>query len=331
MRGASSLASALRAQAGHCSRLGSPLYADLLQRAAADLEEDGPVARVLDGHEADPAGSALALRLMGAVHRRVLEGAQPDMGWPTFRRALIDDADAIRALLDRPVQTNDVGRCAALLPGFAAVAETTELPLRLLEVGSSAGLNLLWDRYLYEADGFSWGDPVSPVRIDFRLEGMAPAAPVVEIAERRGCDLRPLDPSSEGGRLTLLSFVWSDQAERLRRLRAALAVAADRPVAVDRAGAADWVAARLADPVEGTATVVFHSIVMQYLPDDERRELERIVLAAGEAATGSAPLAWLRMEPAGDRAEVRLTCWPDGEDRLLARAGYHGDPVRLLA
>ena len=69
---------------------------------------------------------------------------------------------------------------------------------------------------------------------------------------------------------------------------------------------------------------------MQYLTEEERREFERRVLVAGEAATETAPLAWLRMEPAGERAEVRLTCWPDGEDRLLARVGYHGDPVQLF-
>lgn len=350
------LAATLRTQAGHCARLGSPLYADLLTQAATDAEEGGPVARVLRGCESDPPESMLALRLMGAVHRRVLEGALPDLAghyhhsgvpfgsyspkrntadhpgtWLAFRQALGEDVDPIRTLLDRPVQTNEVGRCAALLPGFLAVAEAAGLPLRLLEVGASAGLNLRWDRYRYEAPGFAWGDPASPVRVDFRLEGEPPSATAaVEIAERRGCDLRPVDPSSEEGRLTLLSFVWADQGERLDRLRAALAVAADQPVALDRAGAVKWVEGQLADPAEGVATVVFHSIVMQYLPEEERREFERAVLAVGEAATEKAPLAWLRMEPAGERAEVRLTRWPDGEDRLLARAGYHGDPVELL-
>src|SRR5215218_635619 len=320
----------LLAQAGHCLRLGWPLYAELLERAASDAEEGGPVAQVLRGREGDPPDSMLVLRLMGAAHRRMLEGVLPDMGWPSFRRALVEDADAIRALLDRPVQTNEVGRCATLLPGFFAVAAATGLPLRLLEVGASAGLNLLWDRYRYETDGFAWGEPASPVRVGFRLEGGAPSAVPVEIADRRGCDPRPVDPASEEGRLTLLSFVWADQAERLRRLRAALAPAADLPVAVDRAGAAEWVAERLAAPADGVATVVFHSIVMQYLPEGERREFERRILAAGEGATKEAPLAWLRMEPAGERAEVRLTIWPGGEDRLLARVGYHGDPVQLL-
>jgi hypothetical protein len=121
-----------------------------------------------------------------------------------------------------------------------------------------------------------------------------------------------------------------DQAKRLDRLREALAMAADLPVALDRAAAGAWVAEQLADPAEGVATVVFHSIVMQYLPDNKRLEFERCVRAAGEAATEAAPLAWLRMEPGGERAEVRLTIWPGGEDSPIVRVGYHGDPVQLL-
>lgn len=349
------LAARLRTQAGHCDRLGSGLYAGLLERAAADVEAGGPTAELLRGHAEDPADSMLALRLMGAVHRRLLEGALPDLepfylqsgvpfappgskrhtapkgsAWAAFRRALKTDFEAIRALLDHPVQTNEVGRCAALLPGFLAASAATGLPLRLLEVGASAGLNLRWDRYRYEADGFAWGDPGSPVRLAFELEGEAPEPVAVEIAERRGCDRSPIDPASADGRLTLLAYLWPDQAKRLRRVGAAIDLAAAAaPVEIDRAAAASWTAQRLAEPREGLATVVFHSIVMLYLPEAERLEFERSVAAAGEAATERAPLAWLRMEAAGERAAVRLTTWPGGEDRLLALASYHGDVVEL--
>jgi hypothetical protein len=320
----------LRIQAEHCARLGSPLYADLLERAAEDAEADGPVAEVLRGHEDDPPNSMLALRMMGAVRRRVLEGVLPDFGtWADFRAALSRNVDSIRALLDQPVQTNEVGRCAALLPGFFAAARAG-LPLRLLEVGASAGLNLRFDRYRYEADGFNWGDPNSPVRIEFQLDGDAPEPAPVEVVERRGCDPQPIDPAGEEGRLTLLSFVWPDQTERLRRLRAALATAAERPLAIDSGGAAGWISDRLAERRSGVATVVFHSIVMQYLPEAERAEFERRVAAAGEEAVANEPLFWVRMEPAGERAEVRLTRWPGGEEQLLARVGYHGTPVQLL-
>ena len=117
--------------------------------------------------------------------------------------------------------------------------------------------------------------------------------------------------------------------ERLRRLRAALSAAAEMPVAVEAGAATPWIAERLAEPRPGVTTVVFHSIVMQYLPEAEREEFERRLIAAGESAGADAPLAWLRMEPAGEFAEVRLTRWPGGEERLLAEVGYHGSPVRL--
>jgi hypothetical protein len=349
---AGDLPTRLRLQAGHCLRLGSPLYANLLQLAADDAEEGGPVAGLLRGHEDDPVNSMPALRLMGAVHRRVLEGALPDLepfylssgvtydriagkrntthggtAWPAFRHAVTEDAEALRKLVDRPVQTNEVGRCAVLLPGFLAVARETGMPLRLLEVGASAGLNLRWDRYRYEAEGFSWGDPDSSVRLDFQIEGEPPQPIEVTVVERRGCDRAPIDPTSEDGRLSLLSYLWPDQAHRVERVRAALDLAAEVPVTIDRAGAADWVGSQLAERREGVATVVFHSIVMQYLDEGERRRFEARIREAGERADAAAPLAWLRMEPAGERAEVRLTLWPDGEDRVIARAGYHGDLV----
>jgi hypothetical protein len=101
------------------------------------------------------------------------------------------------------------------------------------------------------------------------------------------------------------------------------------PVQVDTADAAEWIGPHMADRREGVATVVFHSIVMGYLEEEERREFEARVVEAGNRADTAAPLAWLRTESAGERAEVRLTLWPDGDDRVIARAGYHGDLVDL--
>jgi hypothetical protein len=333
----------LRFQSGACGGLGSPLYQDLLARAAEDFEAGGPVAAVLAGHEDDPGGSALPLRLMGAVHRLALDGSAPELArrfvagggdgertWRTFRDALEEHGDHLRSLVELPVQTNEVGRCAVLLAGFLEVAASFGLPLRMLEVGASAGLNLRWDAYGYEAAGFRWGPPESPLTIDFEVDGGEMPEPVaVLVAERRGCDAAPIDPTSEEGRLTLLSYVWADQTARLARLRAALALAGEVPAVVERAAAPDWIRARLAEPVAGVATVVYHSVVMQYLTPDERKEFEASIDAAGAAAVPDAPLAWLRMEPAGARAEVRLATWPGGEDRRIALAGYHGTPVDL--
>lgn len=168
--------------------------------------------------------------------------------------------------------------------------------------------------------------------LDFELDGgPAPALPTrFEIAERRGCDATPIDPGTEEGRLTLLTYVWPDQAERVTRMRAALEVAGEVPIRLDREPAAPWARRMLAEPAPGQATVVYHSIVSQYLSDEERTALFETIRAAGERATPDAPLAWLRMEPVDDRAALDLTLWPGGEDRRLARVGYHGTPVELL-
>jgi hypothetical protein len=300
---------------------------------------DGDVVfAVLRGHEHDPGPSALALRLMGAVHRLVLRGDAPQLAahypsaggrphgpWPAFLDTLREHSDELRLLVEHPVQTNETGRCAALLGGFLEVARRTGLPLRLLEVGASAGLNLRFDRYRYELGRERWGPPDSAVVVRARLEGGRPPLEAeLRVATRAGCDARPVDPRSRDGWLTLASYVWPDQLERIERLRAGLAVAAELDAPVERARAAEWTEARLAEPAPGAVNVVFHSIVMQYLPAAERERFEQVLRNA------SGPLAWLRMEPGDELTEVRLTLWPGGEDRLLARAGYHGDPLEWL-
>jgi hypothetical protein len=335
----------LRFQSAACEQLGSPLYAGLLSRAAADFEARGPTWEVLHNYERDPRDSALGLRLMGAVNRLVLRGDEPAVAavygdsdpdptaaWRAFSATLDRNTQELRQLIEMPVQTNEVGRCAPLLAGFLTVADETGLPLRLLEVGSSAGLNLRWDRYRYSAKGFAWGPDDSPARIEFELQGDGrfPTPPQVEVAERRGCDAAPVDPSTPEGRLTLLAYVWPDQPARIERMRAALEVAAATPVAVDAERAGPWVRRKLGESGNDLATVLYHSIVFQYLSEEERATFQSLLREAAERATVDAPLAWLRMEPAGERADVRLTVWPAGEDRHIARAGYHGSPVELL-
>ena len=341
------LAERLREQAAWTARLGSPLYTTLLEQAAADVEAGGPAWGVLAGHEADARASALALRFLGAVHRLVLEGRAPalarhypsaggeaglDGAWAAFRDTLEQHRDTLRALVTSPVQTNEVGRSAALLGGFLLIARETGLPLRLLELGASAGLNLRWDHYRYEQGDAGWGDRASPVRlVDVFPDGFPPGGRRCRVVERGGCDPLPLDPCSAEGQITLLSYLWADQRERIALLRGALEVARRVPAAVDASGAPAWLAARLAAPAPGVASVVFHSIVMQYLSAADRRRVASVLAEAGGRATGRAPLAWLRMEPGGEQAEVRLTLWPGGSERLIASAGFHGRPVRWLA
>jgi hypothetical protein len=335
------VAQALRGQAEGCRLLGSRLYGDLLDRTAADVERGGPAWRVFEPFADWPSESAYVLRVMGAVHRVVLTaeatalaphfapGGDGAAAWPAFVELLEGRGDELRDFaLAHGVQTNEVGRCAVLAPAILRAAG--EMPLRLLEIGSSAGLNLRFDSYRYED---LWGPSDSPVALLDRYEGEPPPFPgrSVEVVERRGCDPAPVDAATESGRLTLLSYVWPDQAERMDLLRGAFAVAANMPVAVDRAPAGEWLERELAEPRAGVATVVFQSIVWQYLADDERTRVRDAISRAGAAATRDAPLAWVRMEPEGELARVDVTSWPGGQERLVARAGYHARPVRWLA
>jgi len=340
-----------RGQAQSCADLGSPLYADLLARAADDLDAGGAVWRLVEPFSGLPGGALLALRYLGATHRAALSGAAPGLArhypscvgdgdangaWAALR-ALSEEAAASRWLdpwLSTGVQTNEVGRSAALLGGFLAVHRATGLPLRLLEVGASAGLNLRWDRFRCAG----WGSPTSPVDLGDPWVGdrcplLSPGT--VEIASREGCDLAPVDPTDAEGRMRLLSFVWPDMLRRFALLDAACDVAAATPATVETASADAWLAEHLAWPVTGQATVVFHSVMLQYVEAAARIRLVESIASAGERAGASAPLAWLRLEPAGalgpSEFEVRLTTWPGGSDRALAAAHPHGTWVRWAA
>jgi hypothetical protein len=328
-----------RFQADWCERLGSPLYAHLLRRAADDFDQSGPVRELLAPHEHDSRGSALALRMMGAVHLLALEGKLPELArfypscggtaalepaWQAFRNAVAEQMACLRQLVLRPVQTNEIGRCGPLLGGFLLIARRTRLPLRLLEIGASAGLNLQWDQYRYTWPGGAWGNPRSPIVLqDVFTPGGTPPLIDVTVAERRGCDPDPLDPSLPECRLTLRSFVWADQLERMRNLEQAMEVAIRSQLRVERAGAPAWLKSRLAEPASGVATVLFHSIVWQYISRQERKELLDLIQQAGSQASADSPFAWLRMEPGEETAEVKLVIFPGFEDRIIATAGYH--------
>ncbi len=182
-----------------------------------------------------------------------------------------------------------------------------------------------------EAGHEGWGDPQSPVKITSAFGSEHPRFDVVaNVVERWGCDASPIEPSTREGGLTLKSYVWPDQLERFRQLAAALDVARRVPARVDQGNAPDWVETALRDSVSGVATVVYHSIMWQYLSALDRARLDRIMALAGEAATADKPLAWLRFEPADNVVEARLQLWPPGKDWLLAKSGFHGKPVDWL-
>ena len=332
-------------QAAACHGLGSPLYGRLLHLIAEDIRADGPSWAVMAERADLRFGQAGPLRLVGAAHRLALAGRAP--GWarllPSCGGAVPagDDrlreewlsmvgsfGDDLRVGLDREVQTNEVARSAGL---GLALARTGFPAVRLVELGCSGGLNLRLDRFRIDLGGDRLagpvlGDPASVVRLAPAVDGAVgdgPALPVVE--DRIGIDPHPVDPTSEDGRLTLLSFVWPDQAERLERVAGAIAIA--REVPADLRATSDTAAALAEVLDERRPTVVQHSIVWQYVPTDMRWKVTEAIEAAGRVATAGAPLGWVRYEPDEwnrGRASVWLRTWPGGGDRLVAHADFHG-------
>lgn len=330
-------------QAEACKGLGSPFTARLCALAGRRLDAMSEVGRIIldwDG-DASARGDAVPLRLAGGLHALVIAGRSPslsavypprdacvsdDVFWQAIEDALHDHAAELSKWLASPPQTNEVRRAAVLLPGFLTIARLTGLPLTLSEAGASAGLNLRWDRYRYQLGNLAWGKPSSSVVLTPDWKGPDLAHRRVEIVERAGCDLNPLDPASAEDRVRSLSYIWADQADRLDRTRAAFEIASGVPVPVERADAVKWLGRRLRQPREGSAHVVFHTIVWQYLPAAAREAGEALLAEAGERARRTGPLAWLRLENDGKApgAALTLTLWPGGQQRLIARADFHG-------
>jgi hypothetical protein len=342
----SRLLRALQLQAQLCTGLGSPMYGEMLDRVAADVEAGGVFAAILSEHQDDAGRLAVPLRLLGGLHRLALDGRAvalrrwyPSTGgrwdvreaWPDIARAAGEHADYLRATLDQPPQTNEVGRSAALIGGLLVLAHRFDLPIRLFEIGCSAGLNLRADQYRYSYPGGQWGPADSPVIIDDAWRGQLPPAAHLRIAQRQGYDIAPLDATSRDGELTLLSYVWPDQPERLERLRGAIAIARRVPAPLRRDNAVDAVAAL--SVTTDALTVLWHSIMWQYLSADDQAAVLAGVDALGAQARTDAPFAHLMLEPARRTPDspvefaVRARCWPSGDDTLLGTCSPHGPPV----
>ncbi len=334
-------------QARGCQALGSTFSAGILRLARADYDDGGPVRSLFDAWEGVGRRAliddAVALRFLGACHDLSLSGDDPavtvhyptdaEAAWAALSAAIDADPERFKRFMSHEPQTNEVGRSACLLGGFLTVAAETGLPLSLVELGASAGLNQIWDRFGYRLGKARWGDAASPVQLAPQWQGALPQLDaVVKVAARRACDRKPVDISQDDQRRRLIAYVWADQPERLARVKAAVDLAARSGVKVEAAEARDFVRAAGA-PGSGTATVIFHSVFWQYMPPEAQTATKAAIEAHAATATSAAPLAWLRMEP--DLQDmlshyVTLTLWPTGETRVLAQVHPHGAQINWL-
>jgi hypothetical protein len=333
----------------------APFTARVLQRTRLWLAADTAAHAAFSACADDPLAAAMALRWASALHHLALRGGQPWAGlWPpggsglqasdaeldaAIHTAWREQQPTVQAALNRPPQTNEVNRSVALLPGLLWVAARTGLPVNLLEIGASAGLNLWCDRYRHDHGRWQWGDPSAALTLHSDWHGSIPIEVIadLQVMRRAACDAHPVDLGDADEGLRLVSFIWPEQAERLARLNTARSEAARLMLAsgvqVEAISGAGFLSRELAVLPSGCATVVMHSVVWQYIPAAEQAAITATIEAAGIRASAAAPLAWLRFEPrASDgHVELRGRLWPGGADNLLARCHPHGARVDWLA
>lgn len=333
-------------QAGYCAAMAAPITARVSTVLGETLTRDTATGRRVLDWPGEPVADALVLRLIGglhALHRRgapelapVFTGAETD---PERVAALLAAAfaahdAALLPWLDGPPQTNEAGRSAGLMTAILHLAARYGPRFELLEIGSSAGLNLLIGAYRFDLGGVTTGPVDSPVEIKPEWRGPPPPQASVEVVSARGVDIQPLDLADDRNAERLEAYCWVENVERQARLARTIAMVRAEGVALEQGDAADWVEARLAEPQpEGVTRVLMHSVVWQYLSDTAQHRIAEAMQAAGARATPGRPLGWVMMEPNRDlhRHEVRVRGWP-GETvmELVALTHAHGAWVEAL-
>ncbi len=335
-----------RVQACYSGAMGAPITTLIVTVLADALTRDSATgARVLDW-PGEPVADATVLRLLGGLHAlhragvdpalsRVFAGetVDPDEVAAVLRATLARHDEALLPWLDGPPQTNEAGRSAGLMTGLLHLAERYGPHVELLEIGSSAGLNLVMDRFAFDLGGVAAGPGDGlPIRPEWR--GTPPPAAPIEIVSARGVDIAPVDLTDPAQATRLEAYVWVDAVERQDCLARAIALVREHGVALDRGDAADWVEARLAEPqTSGVARVLIHSVMWQYMPPASQARIRDAMHTAGARATPERPLGWVMMEPNRNlhRHEVRVRGWPgDRPMELVAFTHAHGAWVEGL-
>lgn len=336
-------------QVAYCARNGAPLTGRVLAAIGALLAAGEPGAlfdRVRHWPGA-PLADAMPLRVTGGLHALYLAGDAPELG-AIYRGEDADDAALIARViarheaalmpwLDGPPQTNEAGRSANFIAAMLWLAEQG-CPARFqcLEIGSSAGINLMLDRYAYDLGGVKVGPQASAVmQLAPDWRGPAPPDRAITIAATKGCDVAPVDLTDPAQALRLKAYVWPEHAVRFDRLDAAIRAAHAQKPDLVRMNAADFVEAELARPqAPGTTRVLMHSIVWQYVPADQQTRVTAAMAAAGARATPERPLAWIHVEADRSVHRHKLTAryWPGGGggETHLAWSHPHGVDVEWL-
>lgn len=330
---------AFELQAAYCDANDAPITARLCRAMAAALDDGTATGRRVLGWQGKPIADALVLRLAGGLHALWQDGRAPGLtavfdgdgngdAAAAVRDALAAHDDELNGWLDSPPQTNEPGRSAQLMAGLLEIAARHGPRIEILEIGSSAGLNLMIGRYRIALNGVAVGPADIPVRLEPRWKGPPPPDVPIDIVRARGVDIAPIDATSEAGARRLLAYIWADHQVRFERMAAALSMLRADPPRLEQGDAADWVEARLAEPqAEGVTRVLMHSIVWQYIGAEGQARITAAMEAAGARATPERPLGWVRVE--ADRTvhqhDITVRSWPgDSATLLVGHAHAHG-------
>ena len=249
---------AFEVQAGYCDAMDAPVTGRVARVLGRALSRDTRVGtRVLDW-PGEPVADAVVLRLIGglhALHRRgadaalsqVFAGETGDVD-AVMRDVLARHDDTLWPWLDGPPQTNEVQRSAGLMTGLLHVVHAFAQPVEVLEIGSSAGLNLLIGRLRFDLGGVAAGPAASPLTIRPAWRGPPPPIAPVVVQKAHGVDRAPVDVLDPAQAERLAAYVWVDNDARQARLAAAIDMVRDGPVDLAKGDAADWVEDRLASP-----------------------------------------------------------------------------------
>jgi hypothetical protein len=269
------------------------------------------------------------IRLLGGLHYLSLsDGIDP---WTTLHDTLVTKRDFLATFVaEQDVQTNEVGRCFALLPAFLELARLSARRLDLLELGPSAGLNLFFDRYRYRYRAGEWGARRARLFLAADERRAVPESwlsQTVTVGRRGGVDLHPVDIASDEGVRLLESFVWADQWNRIERLRSAIQIARADPPELVRGDYVEVLPQLLAQRDKDALTVVFQTASTQYLERERYLELREVL----RVASHDAPLGWISTQRHDEEAgrfqgyALEVALWPEREAKIAAHMGYHGE------
>jgi hypothetical protein len=328
-------------QANHADRADAPITGRVVRAELAILDTPTELARRMSHWPGLSLEDAMPLRVAGGLHWLHLSGAEgrlaPVYAGDVNDQAAIDEIVAAVAVewdaklapwLDHPPQTNEAGRSSSVMAGLLWLSQRLGPRFEMNEIGASAGVNTMIERYRYDLGGVEVGPAASPMQLRPEWRGPPPPRGEVAIVAIRGSDIAPVDLSDPGEALRLKAYVWPDARVRMERIEAAARLAAEKPPLLERKDAGDFVEERLETPQQdGVTRAIYHSVMWQYLPETTRRSITAAMEQAGVHATAARPLAWVRLETNREtfKHELSIRYWPGGEEPvILSEAHPHG-------